>query len=85
MRLAAVIQKREHLTIRNSVEYVAWLYDKDRPRDLEAECPSARYASVGFVGPYRQIGLAVRDAEASIAAGEVVNIPAPKQGRRRTL
>ena len=62
--LAAVIQMRELLHIRNSKEYVAWIYDKDQPRDLEAENPSARYACVSMLGPFRTKDAAIRACHA---------------------
>jgi hypothetical protein len=82
MNLAAVIQRREHLTIRNSAEFVAMIYDKDRPRDPEADHPCARYAFVDLIGPFRSAHAARAAAEASIEAGRVIH-PERKPRRAR--
>lgn len=68
MNLAAVIQKRELLSVRNSTEWVAWMYDKDRPRDLGGD-DMARYEHVGMLGPYRSQLKAITAAEAAIEEG----------------
>ena len=62
--LAAVIQERGYPHLRNLREYVAWIYDKDKPRDLDAEDPCARYACVSMLGPFRTKDAAIRACHA---------------------
>jgi hypothetical protein len=49
--LAAVIQTQSYAHIRG-VSYVAWIYDKDQPRNPEADDPTSRYACIDMLGPF---------------------------------
>ena len=49
--LAAVIQKQTYPHIRGA-SFVAWIYDKDQPRQIDAEDPTSRYACIDMLGPF---------------------------------
>jgi hypothetical protein len=58
--LAAVVQQIEYMNIRNSKQYVAWIYDKDQPRIPDSEDIHALYSCVDMLGPFKTKDAAIR-------------------------